>query len=446
VIGMVEVIEWAAATPERRRQLLSRNGTLERLSGTTELRESIGDLLRDVEARGDDALMDALARFDGVRTADLEVGEAELRDAEESISPELSVAIDLAIERIGAFSREIVERSTWQTTTAQGGMVGEVARPIESVGLFVPSGKGSFPSVLLQIGVPAVTAGVPDIQVVVPPLPDGSGRVDPATLVVAARLGIRDVYRLNGPSGIGALAFGTATVRRVRKIVGPGSVPVTLAQQLVQATGVTVVGGLGPTDSLIVADHTADVGHLAADVLNEAEHGPDSSAVVISTSRDLLEAAGEEIQRQLAHLPEPRRSYARASVWSNGGLVLADSWEQAMEIANDYAPEHIQLATAEPHRLLERLTYAGTALLGQWTTFACSNFVIGTPATLPTTGFAKQVSGVTAHTYLNRISVAELGEGEYWTLGPAVKAFSEHEGFPAHAASVLVRERARVEK
>lgn len=442
-MATVDIIDWPSATPQRRAQVINRNGTLAGLSGTAELTESIQALLNDVDTRGDRALLDALERFDRVTASDVRVGEEEFRRAEASISPELSEAIDLAIARISAFNAQIVERATWQTVTPLGARVGEVGRPIESVGLFVPSGKGSFPSVLIQIGVPAVTAGVANIQVAVPPMPDSGGAVDPATLVVASRLGIKDVYRVNGPSGIAALAFGTESVRRVRKIVGPGSVPVTLAQQLVQARGCGVVTGLGPTDSLVVADETADVHMLAADVINEAEHGSDSSAVLISTSRDLLERTAREIEQQVANLPEPRQTYARTSLSSNGGLVLADSWDQAMEIANDYAAEHIQIATAEPRKLLEELRFAGTALLGQWSTFASSNFVIGTPATLPTTGFAKQSSGVTAHTFLNCISFAEVEEAEFWTLSRAIKAFAQHEGFPAHEASVLVREKAR---
>ncbi len=435
------VVDWEAADAQRRKRIVSRNGTADRLSGGSELASSLQCLMDDVAARGDSALVDALAQYDNVPRVDhLRVAGEEFRAAEAAIPSELSQAIDLAIERVGRFNREIVRRSEWRTDTSFGGSVGEIARPVESVGLFVPSGKGSFPSVLVQIGTPAVVAGVRDIQVVVPPIPDGSGRVDPATLVVAMRLGIEDVYRLNGPSAIAALAFGTQTVRPVRKIVGPGSVPVALAQRLVQASGVTVVEGLGPTDSLVIADESANLRWLAADVVNEAEHGPDSSAVLISTSRRLLEDAASEIERQIDLLPEPRRTFARASVWDNGGLIQVRSWQQAMDVANEYAPEHIQIATDEPEQLLKKLKFAGTALLGQWSTFACSNFVIGTPATLPTTGFAKQASAVTAHTYLNRISVARMEEAEFRALAPAVKAFSRYEGFPAHEASALIRE------
>jgi len=419
--------------------VLSR-GTESKLSETAELTRSISELLKEVRGRGDAALTAALARFDGVKTDQLRVSEEEIRSAESSIDSALSDAIDLAMARVAAFNEQIVRRATWRSEGDPGSVLGEIGRPIESVGLFVPSGKGSFPSVLVQIGVPAVTAKVADIQLVVPPMPGMGGAVDPATLVVASRLGITDIYRLNGPSGIGALAFGTETVRPVRKIVGPGSLPVALAQRLVQAHGCSIVEGLGPTDALIVADDSADIRLLAADVINEAEHGPDSSAVLVSTDRDLLEAAAHEIEQQLVRLPEPRQSYARTSVWSNGGLIHTTTWDQAMEVANAYAPEHIQIVTRQPQELLDQLKFAGTALVGQWTTFACSNFAIGTPATLPTTGFAKQTSGVTAHTFMNRISVAQIDEDGFRSIAGAVKAFAQHEGFPAHAASTQIRD------
>ena len=439
----ISIIEWSSVSVERREQLLARNGTLDGLRGSAELTANIESLIADVAQRGDAALLDALETFDGVRTDDVKVPSREFEAASASISKELSDAIDQAIERISSFNAAIVARGSWSVRTPEGGNLGEVVRPIESVGLFVPSGKGSFPSVLLQIGVPAMVAGVPDVQVVVPPMPGKGGAVDPATLVVAARLGFEDVYRVNGPSGIGALALGTETIRRVGKIVGPGSVPVAVAQQLVQRVGCAVVPGLGPTDSLVVADESANVVMLAADVVNEAEHGPDSSSVLVSVSRKLLEEVAAEIEVQLAALPEPRQSYARASIGDNGGLVLADTWDQCFAIANDYASEHVQLAVADPARALDEIRFAGTVLLGQWTTFAGSNFVVGTPATLPTTGFAKYVSGVTAHTYLNRISTAEVHEAEFWTLTESIKVLARHEGFPAHEASVLVRERLR---
>lgn len=298
--------------------------------------------------------------------------------------------------------------------------------------------KGSFPSVLVHIGTPAVVAGVPRIAVVVPPDPSHDGGLDPATLVVAAELGLRDVYRLNGPSGIAALAFGTGQVPQVGKIVGPGSPAVTLAQQLCQIHGTQVVAGLGPTDSLIVADRSAHPAVLAADFINEAEHGEDSSAVLISTDAALLEEVAQHVEVQLNGLPEPRRSYA-AMALANGGMVLAEDRAQALSVANAYAPEHLQLAVTDAQSWLPDVRFAGTVLTGQWTSFAASNYVIGTPATLPTTGFATSISGVTAHTYLNSIAIAQLGPNEFWPLAPAIEDLAEHEGFPAHRASVTVR-------
>ena len=439
-----EIITWRTAGDEVRRRVLSRNGVAERLRGTPDLTADIAALMDDVRRRGDAALVDALQRFDGVETDTLRVGPEEVAEAERSIGLPLSEAIDLAIERSMAFNEMIVERASWRARSPRGGIVGEVARPVASAGLFVPSGKGSFPSVLVQIGAPAVAAGVTDLCLVVPPLPGSGGRVDPATLVVASRLGINRVYRLNGPSGIAALAHGTETVPRMSKIVGPGSIPVTLAQQLAQAAGVSVVGGLGPSDSLVIADADADVRVLAADVINEAEHGPDSSAVLVSPDRALLESVAREIAVQLAGLPEPRRSYASASIWENGGLVHVEDWDTAWEVANAYAPEHVQIATADAAAQLDRVRHAGTALLGQWTSFAASNFVIGTPATLPTTGYATHVSGVTAHTYLTSIATAQLDADEFAGLADAIVAFTDHEGFPAHAASVAVRRQSGV--
>lgn len=435
---------WATAGDGERDRVLTRNGTLQSLTATGELNASIGRLLDEVREHGDAALVAALSSFDSVETtADgLRVSSDEFAAARASVGEELLTAIRFAIERSTAFNEEIVRRATWSVET-EGAVVGEVGRPIESVGLFVPSGKGSFPSVMVQIGCAAVAAGVSRIVVVVPPAPDGVG-VDPATLVVADELGLREVYRLNGPSGIGALAFGTESVPKVRKIVGPGSPAVTVAQQLVQSSGCLVASGLGPTDSLIIADSTADVTMLAADFINEAEHGTDSSAVLVSTDREILALVAKEVASQIALLPEPRQGYARRSINENGGLVLAADRREALEIANAYASEHVQLAVSDPDSWLDEIDYAGTILLGQWTTFAASNFVIGTPATLPTTGFAKGVSGVTAHTYLNSIATARVSEPGFWDLADHIEAFARHEGFPAHLASVTVRRGLRV--
>lgn len=437
---LLPIVVWDDADAAIRSRILTRNGLAGALSVRTEFGASIRSLLDDVRADGDAALVRALQSFDHVPGASVEglrVGSEEIASARVSVPADVTRAIGVAVSRSLAFNREIVERATW-SSGGEGRIVGEVARPIESVGLFVPSGKGSFPSVMVQIGAPAVAAGVERIAVVVPPVPGGAGRVDPATLVAADLLGLAEVYCLNGPSGIAALAYGTESVPRMAKIVGPGSPAVTIAQLLVQADGCQIAPGLGPTDSAIIADSSADPRILAADLINEAEHGADSSAILVSVDRRLLDDVAREAASQLELLPEPRRGYALSSL-GNGGLVLVSDESQAVDVVNAYASEHVQLAVADPAALVARIRYAGTVLLGQWTSFAASNFAIGTPATLPTTGYATRASGVTAHTFLNTIATATLTAEGFWDIAEVIEDLAEHEGFPAHRASVTRR-------
>ena len=251
----------------------------------SDLRRSIGDLIDDVRERGDAAVCDALARFDGI-----EVGPDGLRvSAEEferaTVTPEVDAALDDAIAHLRAFNEAQMEQARdWSIESEPGLTVGEKITPITSAGLFTPSGKASYPSVAYQLAVPAVVAGVPSIALVVPPVPGGSGEVDPAVLVVCRKLGIVDVFRVNGPAGIAALGFGTDTIPKVRKIVGPGSPAVTIAQVEMQRHGVATMMLLGPTESLVIADDSADPVLLAADLLIEAEHGTDSTVVLLTDS------------------------------------------------------------------------------------------------------------------------------------------------------------------
>jgi histidinol dehydrogenase len=284
-----------------------------------------------------------------------------------------------------------------------------------------------------------VVAGVPKIAVVVPPLPGSAGEVDPAVLVVASELGIRDVFRSNGPAGVAALAFGTETVPKVRKVVGPGSPAVTCAQVEVQCYGTATTMLLGPSESLVIADQSADARLLAADLLNEAEHGPDSQTLLVTPSESLLATVQGEVASQLAGLPEPRRSYAAAALGKNGGAILVESMAEAAEVANSYAPEHLQIAVRDPDDLLSRLVNAGEILVGQWTPFAAANFLIGCPASLPTSGFAKVNGGITAEAFRKRTAVARANQTALARMREPVTTLARHEGFPAHEAAVEIR-------
>ncbi len=289
------------------------------------LRQSIGALIDDVRERGDVAVCEALAAFDGitVRPDELRVTAGELEAA--TVSPAVDTALDDAIDHCRAFNEQLMSRAVaWSFEPEPGLRVGEKVGPIASAGLFVPSGKASYPSVAYQLGVPATVAGVPDIVLVVPPIPGGGGAVDPAVLVVCRKLGITDVFRVNGPAGLAALAFGTESIPRVRKIVGPGSPAVTCAQVELQRHGVVTMMVLGPTESLVIADGSADPVRLAADLLIEAEHGTDSAVVLVTTSADLAAATDAELSRQLADLPAVRADAARSSLGANGGCVLVD--------------------------------------------------------------------------------------------------------------------------
>jgi histidinol dehydrogenase len=406
------------------------------------LRESIQELVEDVRDRGDAALVDALARFDGVHiTPDrIRVTEAEFAAARASIAPGLLEAIRDGLDHLRRFNQELCARGAdWRFESEPGLWVGEKVSAIASAGLFVPSGKGSYPSVMAQLGVPAVVAGVPVVAVVVPPVPGSAGEVDPAVLVVADELGLHDVFRTNGPSGIAALAFGTQSVPKVLKVVGPGSPAVAAAQVEVQRWGTVTTMLLGPSESLILADSSADPRLLAADLLNEAEHGPDSSSVLVTDSPDLLAAAQIEVARQLELLPEPRRGYARIALGTNGGAVLVRDLREGAEVANAYAPEHMQIAVRNEDAVLADLYHAGEILIGQQTPISAANFIIGCPAALPTSGFARVSGGITADAFRKRTAVARADHGAMVRMTPSILAFTEHEGFPAHGAAALAR-------
>jgi histidinol dehydrogenase len=405
------------------------------------LRESIAEIIEDVRCNGDAAVVRALRRYDecDVDASALKVTDQQFAAARRSVPSELVGAIRDAIDHVRRFNEQLTARGDWSFESEPGLTVGEKVSPIASAGLFVPSGKASYPSVLVQIGTPATVARVPEIAVVVPPVPGTAGAVDNAVLVTADELGIRNVYRANGPAGIAALAFGTETFPQVRKILGPGSPPVTCAQIEVQRYGTVTTMLLGPSESLIIADDTANVRLLAADLINEAEHGPDSSSVLVTDSAALLSGVQAEVAKQLAVLPAQRRDYAAAALGTNGGAILVRDLAQAAEVANAYAPEHMQIAVRDENTVLAAVCNAGEILLGQWTPISAANFVIGCPAALPTSGFAKVSGGVTADAFRKRTAVARADRRALTRMSGSILALASHEGFPAHEAAVRVR-------
>jgi histidinol dehydrogenase len=259
--------------------------------------------------------------------------------------------------------------------------------------------------------------------------------------VVCRLLGITNVFRINGPAGIAALGFGTASIPKVRKVVGPGSPAVTLAQVEMQRHGLATMMLLGPTESLVIADATAHVGRLASDLLIEAEHGTDSSVVFVSTSADLVDAVEAELQIQIADLPDVRAQACRASLGPNGGAVIVGTLNEAVDVANMYAPEHCQVAvdTQYEEQVVDAIINAGEILIGQHTPFSAGNFLIGCPASLPTSGFAHVSSGITVEAFLKRTAIARASEPALRRMSASIIALADHEGFPAHSNAIRRR-------
>lgn len=409
---------------------------------TPSLRDDIISLVEDVRVRGDEAVCDATRRFDGVslRADELRVSADDIMRA--SVSDALNLALIDAIDHVRRFNEVVRSRlSDWSTEIEPGARVGEKITAIPSAGLFVPSGKASYPSVAYQLGVPAVVAGVARIAIIVPPMPDGSGRVDPAVLVVCRMLGIEEVYRANGPAAIAALGFGTKTIAPVRKIVGPGSPAVTAAQVEMQRHGVATMMVLGPTESMLVADDSTDPRRAALDLLVEAEHGEDSTVVLVAADRGIVDAIDGYLETMLLQLPPARAAAARSALGDNGGAVLVGTLAEACDVVNAFAPEHLQIALTEPRAgdVVQRIRNAGEILVGQHTPFSAANFVLGVPASLPTSGFAEVSSGVTAATFLKSTAVASANESALRRMQATIEALAAHEGFPAHGNAVRDR-------
>lgn len=438
-MNVLRSMTWASMSEAERARLCAR-GLSEIFDPA--LRSSIAELVDDVRANGDEAVCRALAKFDGVDLRPDQLAISADAIAAARVTPDLEAALAHAITNLRAFNEKVMERaSNWSTEIEPGLSAGERISPISSAGLFVPSGKASYPSVAYQLGVPAVVAGVTDIALLVPPQPGAGGEVDPAILVVCRMLGISRVYRANGPAGIAALGFGTDSIAPVRKIVGPGSPAVTCAQVEMQRHGVATMMLLGPTESLVIADDSADPVRLAADLLIEAEHGTDSSVVFVTTSTDLVTRVDAELERQLAALPGVRAAAARASLGPNGGAVIVGSLAEAAAVANRYAPEHLQVAVsdADTEGLVDMLVNAGEILIGQHTPFSAGNFLIGCPASLPTSGFAHVSSGITSEAFLKRTAVARANENALRKMAPSIVTLARHEGFPAHANAITNR-------
>ncbi len=432
----MDILRLGQAPPERLRQMLERS----RAEVFDPARVAhVRAIVEDVRQRGDAAVVEYTQRYDGVTLSPdrLRVDRQEVRRAYDVVDDGLRSALASSIERARRYNEWLRPPGVQLEEMEPGITAGVKYTPVEGVGVYIPSGKGAFPSTLITLVTPAIVAGVEEIAVVLPPRPDGSA--DPAVLVAADLLGVSQVFRCNGVAGIAAMACGTASVPRVELLGGPGNPYVTAAQIAVQAYGVRLLSFLGPTESMILADESADPDRLALDLLNEAEHGPDSAAILVTTAESVAAEVLERMPRYLDQLPVQRRQFAEAAMSHYGGVIVAGSMEEAVAFVNLYAPEHLQVATRDPYATLQRIRNAGEILLGQHTPFSAGNYAIGVPAALPTSGFARVTSGVTVLSYLKATSVAHLSAEGLARVRPVVERLGRYEDFPAHVLAVQAR-------
>jgi histidinol dehydrogenase len=396
-------------------------------------------IVERVRAEGDPALVDFARRFDGVELPRdrIRVPAGDFEAAERGLAAPVREAIRFAARAIRAVHERQRPAPLALHAVAPGVSGGEAHRPIERVACYVPRGKGSFPSVALMTAIPAIVAGCPRVVIVTPPGPEG--RADPATLVAAREAGVAEVYLAGGVQAVAAVAYGTATVPKCLKVVGPGSPWVVAAMRLC-ADAIEPGLPAGPSESMILADASADPGRCALDLLIEAEHGADSTVFLVTPDERLAKAVALRVPRLWDRLPEERRAYARAALCRNGGIALAPDLDAAIAFANRFAAEHLQIACADPASLLSRIVNAGEILLGQGTPFSFANFVVGVNAVLPTGGRARAASSLGVLDFMKRVSVAEVTAEGYGLLAPHAIALADYEGFPAHA--LAIRERA----
>lgn len=393
-------------------------------------RQVVERILAEVRSGGNAALLDYAGRFDGAAPSSLEATKEEITEAYARVSKKLVSALNLAAERIRSFHSH-GQRRSW--IDLQEGALGYRVHPLQRVGIYVPGGTASYPSTLLMAAVPARVAGVKEIIVTTP---SPGGTIHPATLVAADIAGVDRVFKVGGAQAIAALAFGTESIPRVDKICGPGNIFVQLAKKLVYGQ-VDIDGLYGPTELIIVADETANPAFCAADLLAQAEHDALASAILITTSLSLATKVKREIETQIAGLG--RREIILSSLQSNGGIILVADMEQAAELVNDYAPEHLSLMMHDPWPCLDKVRNAGAVFIGEDSPEVLGDYVAGPSHVLPTGGTARFNSPLNTDDFLKTTSIIGLDSETLAKIGPSAAAIAHAEGLDGHARAAELR-------
>jgi len=433
---MIRIFKYPSAAARKRLDAIVNRG----LSFKVKDLQAVERILNNVRKRKDRALIDYINRFDAPRlnVKKLKVTKAEIEKACRQVDKGFMRSLNKAASQIEAFHRHEVERS-WFATDVEGAVLGQLVRPVNRVGVYVPGGRGGktpLVSSVLMGCIPAGIAGVRDICITTPPT--RTGQVNPHVLAAARRVGVDTIFKAGSAWGIAALAYGTETIPRVDVVVGPGNIYVTLAKKMVAGTvGIDMVAG--PSEILVIADEQADPSYVAADLLSQAEHDPVASAILITTSSKLAKEVVAAIESQLERLP--RKATAEASLKAYGALFVVSSLPEAFELANNMAPEHLELHLEEPFQYLDRIRNAGAVFLGPFTPEPVGDYIAGPNHVLPTAGTARFASALSVDNFIKKTSVVYYSEQALKKDASDIIRLAEIEGLTAHANAVRIRKK-----
>lgn len=407
-----------------------------RVVPTAQVEDVVSAILSDVRRNGDQAVLSYTRKFDGAELDALEVSQEEIQEAFAGVEPEFLNILKEAADNIRAFHAKQV-RNSFLIAERPGIVLGQKVTPIEKVGIYVPGGTAAYPSTVLMDTIPAKIAGCPQIVMTTPP--DRNGKIPPAILAAAKIAGVDRIFKAGGAQAIGALAYGTESVPKVDKIVGPGNAFVAEAKKQVFGT-VAIDMIAGPSEILVIADGKSNPAHVAADLLSQAEHDKLASAVLVTDSEALAQAVSEELEKQLPQLP--RAEIARASIENNGKIIVADSLMDGISIANEIAPEHLELMVDDPFSYLDAIQNAGSIFLGRSCPEALGDYFAGPNHTLPTSGTARFSSALGVDDFVKKSQFTYYTAQALENAADKIRYFAEKEGLQAHGRSVMIRKEA----
>ena len=409
-----------------------------RVTPTVDVAGIVADILYDVRKNGDKAVLAYCAKFDKAELDTLEVSKQEIAEAIDAVEPEFLEILKEAAANIRAFhSRQV--RNSFVLPDKPGVVLGQKVTPIEKVGVYVPGGTAAYPSTVLMDTIPAKIAGCPQIVMVTPPGKDG--KINPAILAAASIAGVDKIFKVGGAQAIAALAYGTESIPKVDKIVGPGNAFVAEAKK--QVFGMVSIDMIaGPSEILVIADGKSNPVHVAADLLSQAEHDKLASAVLVTDSEELAVTVRDELERQLPLLP--REEIARASIDNNGKIIVAENLMQGIEIANEIAPEHLELVVDDPFSYLDAVKNAGSIFMGRSCPEALGDYFAGPNHTLPTSGTARFSSPLSVDDFVKKSQFSYYTAGALASVADKIAAFAEKEGLRAHGRSVMIRKEGEV--